>query len=359
MKLSRRSFLAASMGASALAGAPRRAAAQQESLVVASFGGSFQDNQRKAVFEPFQKATGIRLVEATGVTVAKIRAMVVTGNTEWDCCMCATADFPYLITQNLLEKIDYSQIDPKVVAEIDPAGVTPYGIGTVFSSQVIAFSTKAFPTGDHPKSWADVWNVGKFPGPRVLPAASYVVQPVEPALMAAGTPMDKVYPLDLARAYEMFTRIRPHVVRWVSSSSAAPQALSDGEAVVAMANASRVADIKKEGAAVNFVWDQGVASIGHWGVPRGAKNFKTAMKFIDFASRAEQHAAFSRLAPLGPVNLRSFDLLSDDIKKDLVSYPANLKKQLIQDSRAWSAPSPSGISYYDQNIKMWNAWVTQ
>jgi len=359
MKLSRRSFLAGTVGAGAVSAYGRRSAAQQESLVVASFGGSFQDNQRKAVFEPFQKATGIRLVEATGVTVAKIRSMVVTGNVEWDCCMCATADFPYLNSNNLLEKIDYSQIDPKVVAEMDPNGVNPYGMGTVFSSQVIAFSKKAFPSGNHPKSWADVWNVDKFPGPRLFPAASYVVQPVEPALMAAGTPMDKVYPLNLQLAYEMFTKIKPHVVRWVSSSSAAPQALSDGEAVVVMANASRVSDIKKDGAAVDFVWDQGVASIGHWGVPRGAKNFKTAMKFIDFASRAEQHAAFSRLAPLGPVNLRAFDLLSDEIKKDLVSYPENLKKQLIQNSQAWSKPSPSGLSYYDQNIKMWNAWVAQ
>lgn len=359
MKLSRRSFLTGTASASALIGARRRATAQQETVVVASFGGSFQDNQRKAVFEPFQKATGIRLVEATGVTVAKIRSMVVTGNTEWDCCMCATADFPYLTSQNLLEKIDYSQIDPKVIAEMDPAGVKPYGMGTVFSSQVVAFSTKAFPGGNHPKSWADAWNVEKFPGPRLFPAASYVVQPVEPAIMAAGTPMDKVYPLNLPLAYEMFTKIKPHVVRWVSSSSAAPQALTDGEAVIVMANASRIADIKATGAPVDFVWDQGIASIGHWGVPKGAKNFKTAMKFIDFASRAEQHAAFARLTPFGPVNRRSFDLLSDDIKKGLTSYPENKAKQLIQDSEGWSQPSPFGPSYYDQNIKMWNAWIAR
>jgi putative spermidine/putrescine transport system substrate-binding protein len=359
MKASRRSFLTGTIGAGALAGTRRRAVAQQETLVVASFGGSYQDNQRKAFFEPFQRATGIRLIEVTGVTVAKIRSMVTTGNTEWDCCVCATADFPYLIGQNLLEKIDYSQLDPRIIAELDPAGVKPYGVGSIFSSQVIAFSKKAFPSGNHPKSWADVWNPAKFPGPRLLPAASYVVQPVEPSLIAAGTPMDKIYPLDLPLAYEMFTKIKPHVIRWVSSSSAAPQALVDGEAVIVMANASRVADVKLTGAPVDFVWDQGIASIGYWGVPRGAKNFKTAMKYIDFASRAEQQAAFARLSPFGPVNLRSFDLLTDDIKTGLTSYPDNRKKQLIQNPDAWSEPSPFGPSFYDQNIKMWNDWVTK
>jgi putative spermidine/putrescine transport system substrate-binding protein len=358
MAVSRRSFLTGSMGAGMLAGSHRRAAAE-EVVVIASYGGSYQDNQRKAYFEPFQRETGIRIIESTGDTVARIRSMVLSGNTEWDACVCATADFPYLSANNLLEKIDYTQIDPRTVAELDPEGVKPFGVGVVFSSQVISFSTKAFPNGTNPKSWADAWNVEKFPGPRLFPAASYVVQPVEPALMASGVPMDKIYPLDLARAYQMFTKIRPNVVRWVTSSAAAPQALVDGEAVITMANASRVADIKKGGAAVDFVWDQGIASVGYFGVPRGAKHFKNAMKFIDFVARAEPQAAMAKLSPFGPVNRRSFDLLDDAVKKSLTSYPENKAKQLVQNEESWSEKSPSGVTYYEQNIKMWNDWVTK
>ncbi len=358
MAVSRRSFLTASLGAG-MAAASRRRAAADEQVVIASYGGSYQDNQRKAYFEPFQRDTGIRVVEVAGVTVAKIRSMVLSGNTEWDACVCATADFPYLSANDLLEKIDYTQIDQRTVAELDPAGVKPYGVGAVFSSQVIGFSTKAFPNGTNPRSWADVWNVEKFPGPRLFPAASYVVQPVEPALMAAGTPLDKVYPLDLPRAYEMFSKIRPNVVRWVGSSAAAPQSLVDGEAVIAMANASRIADLKKEKTAIDFVWDQGVASVGYFGIPKGAQRYKNAMKFIDYVAHAEPQAAMAKLSPFGPVNRRSFDLLTDDVKKDLTSYPQNKAKQLVQDVDSWSSKSPSGLSYYEQNIKMWNEWVTK
>jgi putative spermidine/putrescine transport system substrate-binding protein len=83
------------------------------------------------------------------------------------------------------------------------------------------------------------------------------------------------------------------------------------------------------------------------------------MKFIDYVAHAEPQAAMAKLSPFGPVNRRSFDLLTDDVKKDLTSYPQNKAKQLVQDVDSWSAKSPSGLSYYDQNIKMWNEWVTK
>jgi putative spermidine/putrescine transport system substrate-binding protein len=43
------------------------------SLVVASWGGSFQDAQREVLFEPFTEETGIRIIETTGPSLAKSR----------------------------------------------------------------------------------------------------------------------------------------------------------------------------------------------------------------------------------------------------------------------------------------------
>ena len=42
----------------------------EERIVIGSFGGRFQDAQRKAYFEPFEKATGIGVTEASGISVA-------------------------------------------------------------------------------------------------------------------------------------------------------------------------------------------------------------------------------------------------------------------------------------------------
>ena len=53
-------------------------------LVVVSWGGSFQEAQRKALFEPFVKEFGIKLIEDSPSDQAKIRAMVKTNNVTWD-----------------------------------------------------------------------------------------------------------------------------------------------------------------------------------------------------------------------------------------------------------------------------------
>ena len=56
-------------------------------------------------------------------------------------------------------------------------------------STVIGWNTKTY--GDQrPQSWADFWDVKKFPGTRSYRNA---VPTLEPALMADGVPRDKVY----------------------------------------------------------------------------------------------------------------------------------------------------------------------
>ena len=97
--------------------------------MVASYGGSYQDAQRKAYFEPFEKETGIKVVEATGATGAKVKAMVLGGNPEWDVFATDSANFLALAQAGLLEKIDYNAMNPEIVAELNPEIVKENGIG--------------------------------------------------------------------------------------------------------------------------------------------------------------------------------------------------------------------------------------
>ena len=82
----RRQFISAAGSSLALAAMPlvatkARAAGQ---LVFAGFGGAYQTGQQKALFEPFEKETGIKIVQTTGVDLAKLRAQVQSGDVEWD-----------------------------------------------------------------------------------------------------------------------------------------------------------------------------------------------------------------------------------------------------------------------------------
>jgi len=55
-----------------------------EKLVVVSWGGSYQEAQRKAFFEPFAKQYGIDVIEDSPAGASKIIAMVKSGSVSWD-----------------------------------------------------------------------------------------------------------------------------------------------------------------------------------------------------------------------------------------------------------------------------------
>ncbi|WP_015061455.1 ABC transporter substrate-binding protein (plasmid) [Sinorhizobium medicae] len=354
--LTRRSFTTGLAAGAVLASACRVRAQSSDTVVIASYGGQFQDAQRKALFEPFEKSTGIKVVEATGPSLAKVRTMNMSGNIEWDVAEFTPADFLVLAENNLLEKIDYGAIDQSIIAKVDKRVVHPYGVGALFYSNVIAFNTKRYPTGKHPKSWADVWDFQKFSGPRILPSGIYVVRPNEFALLAEGLLPQQLYPLDLERSYRSLSNIKPHVVKWQTTGAMAPQAIVDGEADFGMASQGRIAQLKAQGAPVDYDWNQGLITADYWGIPKGAKNVQNALKFIEFASRPEPQAELSKLIPYSPANPDAFKLLSEEQLKDLATAPDNLKKQVWLDA-GWWAQKTNGKSNVERNIDMWNAWL--
>lgn len=341
---------------------PGPAVAQEKGhVVVASWGGSFQEDQRKAIFEPFEKETGIEVIEATGPSLAKVRAMVESRNTEWDVSGMVPGDLLVLAREGLVEKLDYDNYFKGMMGDIVEEVVHPYGIGNFFYTKVIAFNTEAFPAGGpQPDSWQDVWNVEKFPGPRVVDAGDWVVPPIEYALLADGVAPDKLYPLDFERSYESIGKIKPHVAKFANASAMAPQMLVDGEAVVGAATLGRVVRRKNEGAPIDFSWNQGLIQFDYWIIPKNAPNYENAMKFIEYATRPEVQAAMVKLQLLGPVNLKAFDHLSQERAKALPSYPDNLKKQVFLSADFWASKDESGKSMVEKNQEMWNRWsITQ
>lgn len=342
------------------AAAPAPAWAQGKGhVVVASWGGSFQEDQRKAIFDPFEKETGIEVIEATGPSLAKIRAMVESDNTEWDVSGMVPGDLLVLAEEGLVEKLDYDNYFQDMLDDVAPEVVHPYGIGNFFYTKVIAYSTEAFPGDDHPDSWQDVWDVETYPGPRAIDAGDWVVPPLEYALMADGVAPEDLYPLDIERAYESMSKIKPHVAKFTTASAMAPQMLVDGEAVVGAATLGRVVRRKDEGAPIDFTWNQGLIQFDYWIIPKGAPNYENAMKFIEFATRPEIQAEMVKLQLLGPVNLKAFEHLPEERARLLPSYPENLKKQVFLSADWWATSDDSGKSNVVKNQEMWNSWSLQ
>lgn len=336
---------------------PGTAPAQDKGqVVVASWGGSFQDAQRETMFKPFEQATGIKLIEATGPSLAKVKAMVESKNVEWDVAGMTPGDLLVLAKQGLVEKIDYQNYFKGMMSDIDPRVVHEHGIGNFFYTKVIAFSTKAYPFGKHPTSWAEFWDVNKFPGPRMIDAGDWVVPPLEYALLADGVAPDKLYPLDMERAYRSIEKLKPHVAKFSNRSPMPLQALVDGEAVLVAATLGRLLALKEEGKPVDFEWNQGLIQFDYWIIPKGAKNYQAAMKFIEYATRPEIQAALVKKQALGPVNKRAFEHIPVDRAKMLPSHPDHLHKQVLLSADYWSQADASGKSNIEKNIELWNKY---
>jgi putative spermidine/putrescine transport system substrate-binding protein len=316
---------------------------------VASLGGSFEEAQSRGVFQPFEKDSGIkvRLVAYTGPS--QVVAQERTGNVEWDAIVMSKGAMLSLQKQGYVEKIDYDRIDKQDLAGIPNGMVHPYGVPNILFSRGIAFNTKAIQVGNHPKTWAEVWDVKKFPGQRSLGAFSGSLTPdLEFALLADGVAIDKLYPLDIDRAFKSLDRIRPSVAKFWTTGAMSPQMLTDGEISVGSAYINRIGDLIASGAPVAYEWNQGEIQNNYWCILKGAKNYDNAMKLIAYATRPKAQAGFSTETLMGPANIHAFDLLSKDRARVLPSSPENLQKQFIYNDEWWAENRETVQKRWDQ-----------
>lgn len=336
--------LTAATGALVKPLSPLIARAQGRQLVVCSWGGAYQEAQRKSMFEPFEKESGIKIVEASPTDYGKLKAMVLSKNVEWDLVDVGDRMVTAGAKDGLLEPMDYQLIDTR---DVFPQVVQKYGLGTIYYSTILAYSTKKYPSGNHPKSWAEFWDVKRFPGPRTI--RNNPIDNLEFALMADGVPTDKIYPLDVERAFKSLDRIKKQITVWWTTGAQPAQLLADGEVDLATAWNGRIATIIQQGAKAGIEWNQGKLQWDSWVIPKGSRNKDGAMKFIAFATQPKIQAAITKYIPYGPVNKKAFDVIDPTVAKDLPTHPENAKRQLMVDTIYWG-----------QNLtalaEKWNAW---
>jgi putative spermidine/putrescine transport system substrate-binding protein len=325
----------------------------EEQVIIAEWGGALGDALKKAYYDPFEKETGIKVVQASGPDPAKTKAMVDSGNVEWDVIEHSMTEIGMLGSQGYFEPIDYSYFDEETRDNLAEVYRNKFGVGGFIWCWVLAYSTEAFTKDNHPSGWADFWNVEKFPGPRSLESGSGGdPPPLEMALLADGVTADKVYPIDTKRGFESLTKIRPHIVKWWTGGAQPGQMLVDGEVVLSSAFSGRIVQLRQQGAKVDLDYNQGISSTDYWVVPKGAPNKENAMKLVAFMSRAEPQAEFAKAIPYGPVNGKAYEHIDDSVARMLPSHPDNLKNLIAFDHDWWAENRMSAQ-------EMWEKWVLE
>ncbi len=315
---------------------------------VCSWGGALQEAQRKAYFQPFEQLCGIRVIESSGPDVVKIKAMVDTSNIEYDIGEFDRADVINLQKKgNYWEPIDYSLVD---ITNISQAFRYKYALDMLPYAEIMAFRTDVFNSAK-PNGWADMWNLKKFPGPRSLTGGTGGLLPeLEFAEMAAGTPMNKIYPININAAYASLSDIKPSVVKWWTAGAMPAQMLADKEVVLATAWNGRIDAIQRSGSPVEIAWQQGALKNDAWAVPKGAKNATNAMKFIAFITLPVTQARLSMLIPYGFVNSAAAEYLSPERLKVLPTAPV-IRNQLFIFNSQWWADNRDAVA------RKWSSWI--
>lgn len=329
----RRTFLLSmAAGATSLAtGLPKGVHAADRPFTFVSWGGALSKAEEDAFIDPFGKLKGIKVVNTSPTETAKIKAMVQAGSVEWDLVDVGGRTVWQGADGHFLEKLDMSKI-PNAKA-LDPKWIAPNGIATSTGATIIAWSTSAFPNGG-PQSWADFWDVKRFPGPRGL--YKYFYYNYEAALLAAGVKKDEIYPFTDEKAKMALGKIKelkPHITVWWGSGAQPPQLLSSGELAMASAWSGRVLAAVEEKAPVGYTYKDGIAWANWWVIPKGSPYIELAHEAIDYALAPEQQAKLLTLKTYGPI-LSSVAANADEAtKKILVMAPENIKEMLIINER--------------------------
>ncbi|MGY0194773.1 ABC transporter substrate-binding protein [Leptothrix sp. BB-4] len=307
----------------------------QTQLTVVNFGGANGAAQKKAYFEPFEKTGAAKIVgvEYNGEQ-AKIKAMVETKKISWDVVEVESPDVNRGCDEGLFEKLDYSKIGNK--ADFQPAAVHECGIGVFVWSTVMAYNGDKLK--DAPKTWADFWDVKKYPGKRGLrKGARYNL---EFALMADGVKSADVYK-ELAtkagadRAFKKLTELKPSI-QWWEAGAQPPQFLVAGDVTMTTAYNGRIDAAQREGKNLKISWTGGIYDLDYWTIVKGSPNKDVAMKFIAYASSPDAQAEYARNISYGPTNNKALAKLDAKVLDLLPTSPANSKDALQFNIKFWA-----------------------
>src|SRR5260370_7421008 len=138
-----------------------------EQITVADVGGAPGQAMRTAFYDPFEKATGIRVegVAHESDPVTQFKLVVNTGSKIWDACMVTPDDVARLTSdKNYLEPLEISNGPDD---ELIPGALMPNWFGFSAYAIVMAYRTDVYKK-EAPTGWPHFLETSKLPVRPVL-----------------------------------------------------------------------------------------------------------------------------------------------------------------------------------------------
>jgi putative spermidine/putrescine transport system substrate-binding protein len=331
----------------------------QTTFTIVNFGGVNGNAQKKAYYDPFEKAAGVKVVpvEYNGEQ-AKVKAMVEAGKITWDVVETESPDVDRGCDEGLFEKIDAGKL-PKgddgsdAKADFLPGMVNACAIANISYANVVAYD-KAKLGANAPGKLEDFFDLKKFPGKRGMKKEPNVN--LEWALMADGVAPADVYkvlgtPAGVERAFKKLDTIKGQIVWWTAGAQP-PQLLASGEVAMTSVFHGRIYDANtKDGKNFAVFWDGQITVPDLFVVVKGSKNVKTAMDFVMFATGTKPLADQTKFIPYAPARKSSLKLVEDKTKLWLPG-PAQSGRGFQTDAGWWA-------DHADELNQKFAAWLAK
>ncbi len=344
---SRRRFLAAlaAAGFAPLLLPPRMARAEGDEITFAAWGNSDIDDLTQAFGKSFKRDTGVDVVfDGSGPTEGKIKAMVDSGQIDWDVCDVDGYAAVQLGSEGDLSAIDYSVVDRNRIMQ--PFALD-YGVGGYTYSFVLAYNATVY-KDNPPQSWADFWNLKKFPGKRGL--WKWMIGGFEASAMAHGAKANAVYPLDVAECVTRIAQLKPHLLTWESGAQA-KQMLRDKVVTMACIWHTRAAQLGVETKGqIAWSFNEGILCPGVWAVPKNNPAGGGVFKLLNYMLDPSRQIAFSALRGVGPTNPAATRAMPANLHATDPTQPEALAQQAVFDSTWWAANYDKAMNKFQQML---------
>ena len=319
-------------------------------LTVISFGRADHAALLAAYVEPFEQATGVAVHSLTyDGQITELTAMVQAGAPVWDVMQVESRTLEQGCDLGLFEKLDLKRVP--AARDLIPGALSECGVGIFTWAQALVYSDQL---RNAPHSWADFWDVSKYPGKRGLRrSAKYTL---EIALLADGVDPQDVYATlateaGVKRAFKKLEKIRNDTIWW--EAAAQPGALmAAGQVTMSSAYTLWFDPEQERNRHTRIVWRQNLYDIDSWAIPKGSPKRDDAYRFIEFASSPERQKVLSEHLTYGPTNRAAVDRLPPQVAAAVPSSTPNLSGALRINTAFW-------IQHGDALERRFNAWAPE
>ena len=328
----------------AKAGTIKKDALAGTTLTFVSYGGIYQKGQENSSVRPFETESGAKVLSDGPTDYAKIQAQVESKNVAWD-VVDTGSTFAVANCDKLFMELDTSIID---TSHMPKELVSKCAVPAMTYGYVMTYNTEKF--GENgPQSWADFFDLPKFPGKRAINGTPSDIEPgiLEGALIADGVPKDQLYPLDIPRALKKLDTIKDDLMFWETGAEAQQQIESGQPAISFMWSGRALAGIKN-GAPYAASWNDFSPVFDVLTVPIGAKNPDASMALINFMVGPEQQAKLTEETSYAPINDEAQPKVDDLTRSFLATEHKD--QALPIDNQWWGENQP-------KVIEQWSAWL--